>query len=46
MDKEYKRRKAKSIASDETSLDTFVSAPETPDLTDLEVRPMYNVNVY
>ncbi|KAF6026501.1 hypothetical protein EB796_015187 [Bugula neritina] len=38
MDKEYERRKAKSIASDETSLDTFVSAPETPDLTDLEEK--------
>ena len=38
MDAEYDRKRARSLTSDETtSLDSFVSAPETPDLTDLEV---------
>ena len=39
MDAEYDRKRARSLTSDETtSLDSFVSAPETPDLTDLEVN--------
>ena len=48
MDAEYDRKRARSLTSDETtSLDSFVSAPETPDLTDLEVilhhRRLYNL---
>lgn len=38
MDAEYDRKRARSLTSDE-SLDSFVSAPETPDLTDLQVWP-------
>ena len=45
MDAVYDRKRARSLTSDETmSLDSFVSAPETPDLTDLEV--IYTIEDY
>ena len=38
LDADYEKKHGRSLTSDDASLDSFVSAVETPDLSDLEVR--------